>query len=260
MANLDGARVKLARAACHVQELAEAARVYLISAPFTLERSEEPNGDLLWRVRIVRPVPSECPAIVGDAVHNIRSALDLVAWQLVEINGAQPSRDTCFPIVQSPPALFEQTLRRALNGAHPTALRLVRRLKPFAGGNVTLLQLHALDITDKHRLVLVVGAAHKQLVIRTKMKVPWREEPMEFPPFALLPADRQFPLQDGEEVFRICAAARRPDELSSHDIVFELAFGDVAEVKGLPLVETLQAMHRHVSRIIEIAHEHFFAQ
>lgn len=258
MASLDGAKVKLARAARHIQELEAVARSYLASTPFTLTRTEEPNGDLIWRVKINRPVPLEWSAIVGDAVHNLRSALDLLAWQLVEINGAQASRDTCFPITQSVPPQFEQTLQRALNGAHPRAIRLVRRLKPFAGGNIVLAQLHALDITDKHRLVLVVGAAHKHLVIKMKMKVPWQEVPVEFPPFALNPADRQFPLRDGVEVFRICAAARSTDTMSDHDIVFELAFGDVAEVRGLPMVETLRSMHRHVSRIVEMVDEHFF--
>ena len=257
MANLDGARVKLARASQHIQELESNARKYLASAPFTLLRVEEPNGDLLWRVKINRLVPLEWSAIVGDAVHNLRSALDLLAWQLVELNGAQPSRDTCFPITQSAAGQYEQTLKRALNGAHQKAIRLIRRLRPFAGGNTVLGQLHALDITDKHRLVLVVGAAHKHLVIKTKMNVPWQEAPVEFPPLALNPADRQFPLQDGAEVFRIRSAARS-DTLSEHDIVFELAFGDVAEVKGMPLVETLQSMHRHITRIVDIVGERFF--
>lgn len=257
MANLDGARVKLARASRHIAELENNAREYLASAPFTLLRVDEPNGDLLWRVKINRPTPLEWSAIVGDTVHNLRSALDLIAWQLVEHNGAQPSRDTCFPITQSAAGQYEQALQRALNGAHQKAIRLIRRLRPFAGGNSALGQLHALDITDKHRLILVVGATHKNLVIKMKMKVPWQDAPVVFPPLALNPADRQFPLQDGAEVFRIHAAARS-DTLSEHDIVFELAFGDVAEVKGMPLVDTLRSMHRHVSRIVDIVDEHFF--
>jgi hypothetical protein len=240
-----------------MQELETSARDYLASAPFTLLPAEDPNGDLVWRARISRPVPLEWSAIVGDAVHNLRSALDLLAWQLVEVNGVQPSRDTSFPISQSTAGLYEQTLQRALRGAPPKAVRLIRCLRPFGGGNIILGQLRALDITDKHRLVLIVGAAHKHLVIKAKMKVAWQDAPVEFPPLALNPADRQFPLQDGAEVFRICAAARS-DALSEHNIVFELAFGDVAEVKGLPLVETLQSMHGYVTRIVKIMDEHFF--
>ncbi|MGH8808338.1 MAG: hypothetical protein ACREX0_10710, partial [Noviherbaspirillum sp.] len=179
MASVEGPRIKLARASRHIAELGKLASQYLASKPFSIYSTEEQNGDLVWRVRMERPVPLEWSAIVGDAVHNIRSALDLLAWQLVEASGSQPSRDTCFPIGQAATPPFEVALRRALQGLSPKALRFVRRLRPYGGGNRVLSQLHALDIVDKHRLVLVVGAANKQLVIKVKMKVPWADQPIE---------------------------------------------------------------------------------
>lgn len=258
MGKLEGAKFKIARASKHIAELDEAARAYLVSAPFAVERTEAPNGDFICRVRIRHHVPPEWSTIVGDAVHNLRSALDLLAWQLVEADGAAASQDTCFPVTRSGPREFRQLLRRALKGAGPTAIRFVTRLKPFNGGNEALVRLHALDISDKHRLTLVVGAAHKHVVMSTKMSVPWQDAPVEFPPIALNPANRQFPMQDGAEIFRICAAARKSDDLSQFNLVFELAFGSVEEVKGLPMIETLQSMYKHVSRIVQIADEHFF--
>jgi hypothetical protein len=259
MASLEGPRIKLARAGRHIAELSESARQYLAAKPFSIHSTEEQNGDLVWRIRIDQPIPLEWSAIVGDAVHNIRSALDLLAWQLVEVNGGQPSRDTCFPIGQAPTPQFAAILIRSLQGSSPKALRLVQRLRPYVGGNQMLDQLHSLDIIDKHRLVLVVGAANKQLVIKFKMKVPWAEKAIEAPPIALTPADRQFPLEDGEEVFRVCAAARSSEPHSEHEVVFELAFGDTNEVRGHGLVPALQSMHSYVSRIVDISGKHFFS-
>jgi len=258
MPSLEGARIKLARALRHMDELRGEARAYLESSPYQLRESEEPNGDLVYRLQMVRSIPSEWAAIVGDAVHNMRAGLDLLAWQLVERNGGQPTRDTCFPIGPTAPA-YDPALRRALAGAHPAALRMIRRLRPYPGGNTFLTQLHALDIVDKHRLILIVGAAHKHLVLKMKMNVPWQPSPVEFPPLALNPADRQFPLADGPEVFRVMAAARTGELRPDHQLVFELAFGDVSEVRGLPLVATLEAMHKHVSRVVEIATRRFFS-
>jgi hypothetical protein len=258
MGRLDGAKFKLARASKHIEELDAAARAYLASAPFVVERTELPNGDLACRVRIRHHVPPEWSTVIGDAVHNLRSALDLLAWQLVEVGGATASQDTCFPVTRSGAQQFRQLLRRALRGAGPRVIRFVSRLKPFDGGNQALVRLHALDISDKHRLTLVVGAAHKHIVMNVKMAVPWQDVPVEFPPIALNPNNRQFPMQDGAEVFRICAAARKSDDLTQFNLVFELAFGSVDEVKGLPLVETLQSMHKHVSRIVRIAENRFF--
>lgn len=259
MDRLIGPRIKLARAARHLDELNAVASQYLQGKPYSIESVEESNGDSVWRLSINQPVPLEWSAIVGDAVHNMRAALDLVVWQLVEANGNLPSRDTCFPIASGPGAQFEQALCRSLLGADDQAVKLVRRLKPYAGGNHTLSRLHALDIVDKHRLVLVVGAANKQLVIKMRIRVPWEEQPVEFPPIGLEPADRQFPLTHGEEVFRVCAAARSSDVLSEHAVVFELAFGDVNEVQGHPLIPTLQSMHRHVSRIIDVIGKHLLS-
>ena len=182
----------------------------------------------------------------------MRSALDLTACELVNTNGGTTTRDTCFPISKSSAAHFESVSPRALNGATDTAIRLIRRLKPYPGGSRLLVQMHVLDILDKHRLVLVVGAANKQLVLKLRMPHPGSDKPIEFPAIALTPADRQFPLEDGEEVFRVCAAARSPGPPMEHAIVFELAFGDNNEIQGHPLLPTLEAMHDHVSRIVEI--------
>ncbi|MCH8880113.1 MAG: hypothetical protein IID34_09545 [Planctomycetes bacterium] len=121
-----------------------------------------------------------------------------------------------------------------------------------------LSRLHALDITDKHRLVLVIGAAHKHVVMRGRLTVPWQTTPVEFPPLAINPADRQFPLRDNAEVFRVSAAARNPDAMDEHQVVFDLAFGDDAEVSGLPLIQTLESLHRHVAKIVTISDKWFF--
>lgn len=188
----------------------------------------------------------------------MRSALDLLAWQLVELNGGKPTTKTCFPISKTPPPAYDKVLSQALSGASNLAIRLTKRSRPYPGGNTFLNQLHSLDITDKHRLVLVVGAAHKHVVLKFKMRMPGQEVPIEFPPLAINPADRQFPLQDGMDVFSIRAAARTTEDITDFQIVFELAFGDVDEVEGLPLIETLKSMHAYVSKIVKINEKLFF--
>ena len=257
MPSLEGAWIKLARASRHIDELRTNARTYLDSKPYEIAQHEEPNGDLVYRLKIARLIPREWAGIVGDAVHNIRAALDLMVWQLVERNGGVPSRETCFPIGKPPPD-YEPQMRRALSGVHPLAMRMIRRLRPYYGGNSVLAQLHSIDIEDKHRVLLIVGAAHRHLVVKFKMNVPWQQSPVDFPPLAINPADRQFPLTDGTEVFRIMSAARKGDSQSEYQLVFELAFGEVSEVKGLPLIPTLEAMHHHVSRIVDLANRRFF--
>ncbi len=45
----------------------------------------------------VREFPSWASIVSGDYVHNLRSALDHLAWQLVKVSGAKPGPWTSFP-------------------------------------------------------------------------------------------------------------------------------------------------------------------
>jgi hypothetical protein len=86
-------------------------------------------------------------------------------------------------------------------------------------------QLHSLDIVDKHQVIFVVGTAHKNIVLSLQMQVPGQQEVVSFPPFALNPADRQFPLVDGAELYRVKAAAKSGPGHGEPQFTFELCFG-----------------------------------
>ncbi|MER0203622.1 MAG: hypothetical protein DU480_07130 [Nitrosomonas sp.] len=253
MFTFDGAGAKLDRACVHMEQLREATREYMATEPFELVQRQQENGDFVVSVRVRNAVPRVWSLIIGDAVHNMRAALDHLVWRLVELGGGLPGRRTCFPVGRRSKVEFERDLPQALAGANSTAIAFIRRLKPYEGGNRVLSRLHALDIADKHRLVLVVGAAYKHFLLSPRLVVPWQPTPVEFPSIAISPADRLYPLSDGAVVFRICAAARGVNPSTDFGATFELAFGEVDEVRGLPLAETLEEMKEHVSRIIQIA-------
>jgi hypothetical protein len=252
MPTLDGAQLKLARATRHLDELRDVVRKYLDSGPYRVLRREDDSGDLVYSLQIVEAIPAEWGAVVGDAVHNLRSALDLLAWQLVKSGGVQPTKVTFFPISRTSTD-FEHALKRCLRGAPPSALRFVRRLRPYSGGNDKLVRLHTLDIVDKHRVILIVGAAHRNVVLNFRMPVPWQQDPIQFPPLPIRPADRQFPLCDGAELYRVKATARSSEICDEPRFTFEFCLGDEGNVRGLPLVETLELMQKHVSRVLGIA-------
>lgn len=250
MASLAGAQLKLARAQRHVEDLRSAIQAHFQSNPYRINKREDPTGDLVYTVEILEQLPPDLGAVVGDAVHNIRSVLELLTWQLVRANGGHPNKDTSFPICRTQ-ASFDQTAQRCLAGASIRAVRFVKRLKPWPGGNETLVQLHMLDIVDKHRVILVVGSAYRHVVL--KIQVPWRQESVPFPPLALNPADRHFPLVQGAELFRVKAAARSGLKIDEPVFVFEPCFGEEADVSGLPLIPTLERLHKHVFRIVQLA-------
>lgn len=159
MTRVIGHEAKIDRARRLVDDVSARARDYFAEDPFTLEEHEDSGTDgwLILRARVRSQPPVELPALAGDAVHNARSALDHLAWRLVEANGSIPDEYTCFPIADQPTG-YRKKLKRALRGAAPEVWDAVRAMSPWRDGDDLLWKLHRLDVVDKHRLLLIVAA------------------------------------------------------------------------------------------------------
>ena len=110
----------------------------------TLERSAYPDEFVEWSVTI------------GEIVHNLRSALDHLVWQLVRDNGNQPSEANSFPIVSlANRDDWERISKNKLKGVSDEMKERIRRIQPFAVGaryDVTALsRLNHLSNVDRHR-------------------------------------------------------------------------------------------------------------
>lgn len=97
----------------------------------------------------------------GDAIHNLRAALDNLTWGLASLGGAVPERPAAiqFPIVAERSRWQQESKRiaelpepskRAIESVQPFQ-RLQDNVDPSTDG---LLLLHRLNIEDKHRLAL----------------------------------------------------------------------------------------------------------
>jgi hypothetical protein len=98
-----------------------------------------------------RPLPFDALAIAGDVVHNLRTALDHLAHQLVLVgSGAEPSNRVAFPISVNLEA-YERDEPGKVQGMSPETIKAIDALKPYKGGIHALWRLHSLDNIDKHR-------------------------------------------------------------------------------------------------------------
>ncbi|MCA1701809.1 MAG: hypothetical protein LC808_00475 [Actinobacteria bacterium] len=194
-ATLTGVEAKIRWARAHLAELKQS--ISRVLAPdrqtFTLERDVQ-AGDYVLRVHGLPTVDPEWVLIAGDCLHNLRSSLDHLAWQLVLLDGGQPNRDTNFPVKQN---AFNKAGQRAPARIKPHIRRadirdLVEQMQPYSAPQLPnpgpfvmehpLWLLHDLDITDKHKLLLVIvampqvstlgWAAHPDLL---SLDLPWVE-------------------------------------------------------------------------------------
>jgi len=158
-------RLKLARAAEHLAALKSATQDYSREVNHRLVRGYDPLTDeFIVRVQITKPIPLEWGLIIGDVLHNLRSALDSLVFELAERHagglGVQEVRKIQFPICDRP-GTFQTEVKQKKKLLHvtPKAVAEAERLQPYMptawpGGN-PLGILRDLSDIDKHRKLLL---------------------------------------------------------------------------------------------------------
>jgi hypothetical protein len=74
---------KAARAYTHIRAAGSMLLAFQKSTPYRIDR--EPAGEpgrVAFRLHVHKPVPAELLTTIGDALHNLRSCLDSVAFEL----------------------------------------------------------------------------------------------------------------------------------------------------------------------------------
>lgn len=238
------ARAKLERADQHINNFRIEETKFRKSGGYRSVAYDDPKtGDRVIEFKLVAHPPPLVIAIVGDAIHNLRSSLDHLAYEMVRANGGTPNDATAFPIFFDCES-FEASLERKIGGASKNVLDLIKSLKPYQGGNDSLWHLHRLDIVDKHRLLIPV-AAHNDLVVH-----PLGNAFQGFPrnERGNIVICHRGMLIDGTELFRL-PRAERPEIYQDPKFGFEIAFSEIVE--GQPIIFVLQQLRNLVFRIIE---------
>jgi hypothetical protein len=169
-------RIKLNRADEHLQAIDRVFGQFLAGQPYSVIREPDPDAPpdeprQLLKARIARHAMPEWSAVIGDCIHNLRSALDNLAFALA---GAQAGDRTEFPIFLDKPKFEERTRRgdptsrsglAKMTGIPKGAQDVIKALQPYARPHglparaEPLWVLQGMDIEDKHHRLLVVGAA-----------------------------------------------------------------------------------------------------
>jgi hypothetical protein len=166
LGSLAGVRIKLARADAHIVELRERLEPFVRAATDSIGRESDGETKLIYRARYVPDVDPAISAIAGDALFNMRSALDHLAYQLVMLDGRQPDRYSYFPIHGDPlnkngnprvvtisPGLFNRAdIRTELEEVQPYN-ELGRGRSP---SDSSLWLVNDLCNLDKHRLLIAL--------------------------------------------------------------------------------------------------------
>jgi len=159
---LAGPLAKVERAKHHIDDLNGRVEAYTSQRPLRVYRSTDGKiNKVSYVVKNKIPVPAALALVIGDAVHNLRSALDLLAFALVGDKCRTPGqqRQVMFPFGASANKLEATINNRQINLAGKKVVQEIKKLKPYPGGNEMLQAIHDLDIADKHKLILPTTAS-----------------------------------------------------------------------------------------------------
>ena len=170
-----GSRLKIERAKKHLHELEHEVGIFLksgparyqVSIPTEITKTNEGFQIPIEKKWEIDGVPETLGPIIGDVIHNLRSALDLMASDLARINERSPN-GVYFPFSDKPEGLDKMIKDKNFNRAGLNAIAILQSWRPYRGGNAALRAIHDLDVQDKHQMLIpsVLTAATPVLKIR----------------------------------------------------------------------------------------------
>ena len=167
---LEGCRAKLGRARHHQDRLGELVDQCLrpmLGGGLKVQISNEIDARGKWSVSKVGSIPAfdgtEMSLVVGDLVHNLRTALDHLACACVRDSGNEPTDQNAFPINERvPTGRWLERFKAKLARMDSVYVDAITNLQPYKHPDTEeawkLLRLATLDNLDKHKLLVPIAA------------------------------------------------------------------------------------------------------
>jgi hypothetical protein len=247
MAALDGVEIKMARSMEHITSLREETARFIENqgAQYRRVRDERPPPG--WSFYVAwEPVPGLFGAIIGDALTNMRAALDHLASQLFIATRQGPTDAWInFPIV-SDPAKPLKSLQRVPVAAAPIIVSVQPYQNPAKGQPVAIHPLHVLKLLvnrDKHEaltltemfgassIIQITGLGGLPVYASVETDGGVATDPIGWLPDDAFPTDQEW------------------EYFATIEPILAI---DVGHTEMLPILDLLMSMHRYVqSEVID---------
>jgi hypothetical protein len=162
------ARLKLIWANEHINQLNALWQDFLETDFCELRVEDHPEGGQTLKIVSLNPLPAELILVLGDAVHNLRCALDytvseLLGWKDTRLTFPMgEDREELVSSFRTEPEIIDGKARgKGRNAAIEVAVPgigefIVNEIRPYKAGDGFLWPLGKLDGRDKHRLLIPV--------------------------------------------------------------------------------------------------------
>lgn len=152
----NNSRHKIDRAKKHLFDIKDRITRLINSNVATVEINPNGGNEVIKHDISDRLASIDIALMVGDAVHNLKSALDY-AWSDTLGDDGSLDKFRKFPVYPSRHELKNALRGRNIDVSHPALYELMLdTIHSYEGGNEILFHVHRLNIADKHRLLLPV--------------------------------------------------------------------------------------------------------
>lgn len=163
MYELRGVELRLERASEHIDALKHESRMFQMELPQPYGHhipEQAIDGVYIARAKIFRPPPIRLGILAIDGAHNLRAALDMIAWELA-LKGENPppsdDKSVAFPICTNLGAWESNSTERMLRRISADAVTVIDSFQPYHRPNELPLHwlalIQALDNWGKHKTI-----------------------------------------------------------------------------------------------------------
>lgn len=266
---LDGAVLRIQKARSDLKELDSGIAQARRSSPYEVvfePRGERPHygpGDrhrryeYVVRARLAQTASPFWGVLAGEATYNLRCSLDYLTFQLAVEKSRQnppPSADLLqFPIVAKSSQLRDVYRNRVtLRGVSARARDLIRRFQPYPNRkDKTLRLLVVLSNHDKHRAPVVTTKAVVSGSLAFEKRGNCRVTNVK---------THRGPARDGAEIGSFTLIMDGPDDAQVNvnaNFAYQEVFDQPLELRGQPVMKTLESIRLVVERILREANPLF---
>ena len=164
---LASVRAKIGRAKDHLRDI-DSALTTLIGTDPTANHSvsieyESDGKEMVVKLAECKPIDPTLPLVIGDCLHNLRSALDHLVYRLaLKLGTSTEAADKTFFPIYLTKATFDDRVKKLLKPfISDAALTEIEKCQPYSAYDVPeeadVWILNKLDIFDKHRLLVVAA-------------------------------------------------------------------------------------------------------
>lgn len=254
--------LKVERAKSHVRDLEREISAFLDTNPYRVATTRDPSTrQLIYYVSDVEACPERLALIAGDAIQNLMSALDHLAYQLVcsDTDDAPPNPNWIYFPIQDTAEKYEAKKRGKIEGARQETINAIDALKPYQGGNDSLWVLYRLNNIEKHRLLITVGSMYQSInlgahvstelakFIASQPDSPFHGKEIPILDAFFKPADTKFPLKKGDQLFIDSPDAEPNEKLQFR---FNVALYEPQIIKAQSLLKTVHQLTTLVEDIV----------